>query len=29
MLIYFLPEWKTDVGNIFRVLAARGGNPDA
>jgi CDP-diacylglycerol--glycerol-3-phosphate 3-phosphatidyltransferase len=24
VLICILPEWKTDVGNIFRVLAARG-----
>ena len=25
MLICILPEWKADVGNIFRVLAGRGG----
>jgi cardiolipin synthase (CMP-forming) len=24
ILIFILPEWKTDVGNIFRVLAVRG-----
>lgn len=24
ILIYLLAEWKTDVGNIFRVLAERG-----
>ena len=24
ILIWILPEWKTDVGNIFQVLSARG-----
>lgn len=24
ILVYLLPEWKSDVGNIFRVLAERG-----
>jgi cardiolipin synthase len=27
ILIFILPEWKTDVGNIFRVLAIRGRQP--
>jgi len=26
-LIYLLPEWRSDVGGIYRVLRSRGAKP--